>query len=184
MSQLQDPVSGWHPDPYGRFPQRWWDGRQWTGQVRDHGGHTFADPGAATPHPGYASQPHDGGPVPGYWAPPVAPRSGSPGLAIASLVLGVGSLGFALIPFIGFFSVPFALCGLGLGIAGLVRAAKGYGGKGLSIAGICTATAALLMSVVYVFLIGATVDDSYSDINTDPSNGICNQDRFLQDPDC
>jgi hypothetical protein len=28
-----------------------------------------------------------------------------------------------------------------------------------------------------------TVDD-FDGINSDPSNGVCNEDRFLQDPDC
>lgn len=26
---------GWHPDPYGRFRSRWWDGSEWTAYARD-----------------------------------------------------------------------------------------------------------------------------------------------------
>lgn len=26
---------GWHPDPLAHFPQRWWDGEQWTERVRN-----------------------------------------------------------------------------------------------------------------------------------------------------
>lgn len=29
--------TGWHPDPHRRHEHRWWDGRQWTAQVADHG---------------------------------------------------------------------------------------------------------------------------------------------------
>jgi hypothetical protein len=28
---------GWNADPYGRYELRYWDGRQWTGHVSDHG---------------------------------------------------------------------------------------------------------------------------------------------------
>ncbi|MBW8826109.1 MAG: CPBP family intramembrane metalloprotease [Acidobacteria bacterium] len=27
-------VRGWHPDPFDRRPERWWDGESWTGYVR------------------------------------------------------------------------------------------------------------------------------------------------------
>ena len=66
-----------------------------------------------------------------------------------------------------------------------MRAGKGHAGKGLSIAGLCTASAALLMSLVYLVLIGASVDDDgLTEINTDPANGVCDPDRHYQDPDC
>ena len=29
------PPAGWHPDPHGRFPQRYWDGARWTAHVSD-----------------------------------------------------------------------------------------------------------------------------------------------------
>jgi len=34
-------ASGWHADPWGEAPYRWWDGTQWTG-------HTTTDPGPPT----------------------------------------------------------------------------------------------------------------------------------------
>lgn len=121
----------------------------------------------------------------GAWAAPqqiaIANVSKSPGLAVASLVLGVGAFFFSLIPLLGFLSIPFAICGLALGIAGVVRANKGYEGKGLSITGIVTSVAALLVSFVYMFAIADAADDG---INSDPIDGFCNTDRYWQDPDC
>lgn len=31
------PTPGWHPDPSGRFPRRYWDGRAWTAHVESNG---------------------------------------------------------------------------------------------------------------------------------------------------
>jgi hypothetical protein len=124
----------------------------------------------------------------GPWAAPqqiaVANVSKSPGLAVASLVLGIGSFFFALIPFVGFTSIPFAVTGVALGIAGLMRAQKGYEGKGLSIAGLATSVAAILVSALYMLIFVVAADDASDGIDSDPSNGICNPERFLQDPDC
>jgi hypothetical protein len=124
----------------------------------------------------------------GAWAAPqqiaVANVSKSPGLAVASLVLGVGAFFFSLIPLVGFISIPFAICGVALGISGVLRAKKGYEGRGLSIAGILASAAALLISFVYVFAIGDAVNDLDDGINTDPVDGFCNVDRYLADPDC
>lgn len=74
----------------------------------------------------------------------------SPGLAIASLVLGIGASCFAFIPVVGFLSVPFALVGLALGIAGFNRARHGFEGKGLATVGIATSLLALAISVAWV----------------------------------
>ncbi|HTW97694.1 MAG TPA: DUF3592 domain-containing protein [Acidimicrobiales bacterium] len=39
----------WHPDPFGRFKMRYWDGSEWTQWVSDGGGATATDP--LTPSP-------------------------------------------------------------------------------------------------------------------------------------
>jgi len=41
---------GWHPDPYGRWQVRWWDGATWTDHVASGGrrGHDPAPAGDAT----------------------------------------------------------------------------------------------------------------------------------------
>ena len=156
-------------------------------------------PGSNPPFQSWASQPpshyvHAGVQTPnfnlpggGSWAAPqqlvVTNASKSPGMAIASLVLGVGAFFFSLIPLVGWASVPFAIVGIALGIAGVVRASKGFEGLGLSIAGIVGSVAALFVSAVYLFAVGAAVDD-VPDANSDPVNGVCDESRFIQDPDC
>lgn len=148
---------------------------------------TYGAPPLA-PHghlPGGVQTPGSGLPGGGAWTAPqqiaVVNVSKSPGLAVASLVLGVGAFFFSLIPLLGFLSIPFAICGVALGIAGAVRASKGYEGKGLSIAGIVTSVAALLVSCVYLFAIADAANDG---INSDPADGFCNTERYWQDPDC
>jgi hypothetical protein len=34
------PGEGWYPDHFGRYPERWWDGTQWTKWVRNQPGGT------------------------------------------------------------------------------------------------------------------------------------------------
>ena len=60
---------GWHPDPLGRYPQRYFDGTQWTAHVVGPAGATTVDPLGVQPGP--ASMPA---------APPVTagPRGGAP----------------------------------------------------------------------------------------------------------
>jgi Na+/H+-dicarboxylate symporter len=89
----------------------------------------------------------------------------------------------SLVPLIGLLSVPFAVVGLGLGIAGIRRAGRGSGGRGMAISGLITCAAALLISALYVW----AFSDEFvhlDEIDTDPPNGVCNEDRYMQDPDC
>lgn len=118
--------------------------------------------------------------------PPGAARpASSNGSAVAALVLGILSL------------VLFWMCGLGvvlgvlavvLGVVGLQRANKepDRPQRGLAIGGIVTGGVAIVVSAVFfvaVFLIGAS-ESEFEGINTDPSDGVCDPDRFMQDPDC
>jgi hypothetical protein len=100
----------------------------------------------------------------GAWAAPqqvaIANVSKSPGLAIAALILGIGAFFFSLIPLVGFASIPFAICGLALGITAFKRASKGYEGKGMAIIGIVGCTAALLISVAYIFILSFAASHS------------------------
>ena len=166
------PASSWAPPP---------------GPARQHVGQPLQAPPYYGPS-AYQQTPTLNRPGGGPWAPPqqigFPSPSKSPGLAVASLILGVGSVLFSLIPFFGFTSVPFAMCGLALGIAGFVRAQKGEEGKGLSIAGMATSAAALLVSAIYLVVLVVAADEASDEINSDPANGFCDTDRFFQDPDC
>lgn len=123
----------------------------------------------------------------GPWAAPqqlvVTNASKSPGMAIASLILGIGAFFFSLIPIIGLLSIPFAIVGLALGISGIVRANKGFEGRGLAITGVVSSLAALFVSAVYLFAIGGAVNELPT-MDSDPSDGICDTSRMWQDPDC
>lgn len=202
---------GWHADPDSRFQQRWWTGETWSDQVADASGAVRTDPmgntasdiTAVQPQPTVAPQVLPPAPIAAYppsmqtpsmnlpggggWAPPqqivVSNASKSPGTAIAALILGVGAFFFSLIPIIGLTSIPFAIVGLALGISAWVRASKGFEGKGLAITGVAACCAALLVSAIYLFAIGTAASDSPK-VNSDPSDGICNPNRPIQDPDC
>ncbi len=153
---------------------------------------SYAPPGGP---PAYGGPPPYGAPAPygGYYAPPGPMGPKTSGLAIAAIVLGGGALLVSLVPVVGWFSVPFALAGVGIGIAGVVQTGKGVvKGKGLAIGGIVTSVLALLVSVLWIFVWNAASNEldnydweQYDDgINSDPSDGSCDLDRYMQDPDC
>jgi hypothetical protein len=189
----------------------WWiasDGKWYPPEARPtvpspEGDRTEQVPAAASP-PAWGAPPQQQAPAWGatpqpppptwgaspYGQPPSGPMATAPaapsnGMAIAALVLGIGSLLFALIPFVGFASVPFAIAAVVLGVIGLGKARELGQGKGLAIGGLVTGALALAVSVLYVLLFVVIADEADDEgINTDPSNGVCNADRFLQDPDC
>lgn len=45
-----DARASWHPDPFRRHDERWWDGRSWTDKVRS-GGAAGIDPPGIVPAP-------------------------------------------------------------------------------------------------------------------------------------
>lgn len=60
-------------------------------------------------------------------------------------------------------------------------------GAGMALAGIITGALGFAVSLVFVlftFVFTESVVNELDDINSDPSDGICNEDRFWQDPDC
>lgn len=71
--------AGWHPDPWGQAPLRWWDGSQWTG-------HTSSGVRVAVPADHHASE---------KWLLPV----GRSPWAIASGYLGIFSILVIFAPF-------------------------------------------------------------------------------------
>lgn len=136
-------------------------------------------PSYGTPPPGSSS----GAPPPPTYG---APGSGSPsygapakqtnGLAIAALVCGV--LSMVCIPPLGFVAVP-------LGIVAMGRARKmGGNGKGLAIGGLVTGIVGILVTIALVIIFVFAADDISDEIDSDPIDGVCNEERVLQDPDC
>ena len=100
------------------------------------------------------------------------------GLAIASMVLGI-----LWIYWVGsILALVFGYVAKGQ----IDRAAGRQTGRGMAIAGIVLGwigVAALALVVVLALAFSDDIDD-LDDINTDPSDGFCDEDRFLQDPDC
>lgn len=141
-------------------------------------------------NPGYQYPPNQYPPDQYGQMPPqlvVTNATKSPGIAVASLVLGVGSLCVAVLPFIGLVSLPFSFVGLVLGFAGLSRAKKGFEGHGIAVAGVITSALALIIPILWIVLFAFAFDDSTTtldQINSDVSNGICDDSRYLEDPDC
>jgi hypothetical protein len=97
------------------------------------------------------------------------------GLAIASLVLGI-----LWIYWIGsILALVFGYVAKGQ----IDRSAGRQGGRGLAIAGIVLGWIGVGVAALLIVLVVAFADD-LDDINSDPSDGFCNEDRFLEDPDC
>jgi len=104
-------------------------------------------------------------------------------MAIAALILGViGVLSFWAV---GFGALP-GLIAIILGVIGMNRAKETGLGGGQAKVGLGLGVIAVVASIVFVVFLVNKADDINFDgrINSDPSDGICNHDRFLQDPDC
>lgn len=138
-------------------------------------------PSYGNPPPGFGGF---GGPQPGPYFGAGRP-SPSTGLAVGALVCGVVSLLAGLVPILNWFSWPLALVAIGLGIAGISKAkSQGGAGRGMAIAGLITGILAILVTIVWTVVLLVVASDADNDINSDPSDGTCNEERFLQDPDC
>ena len=91
-------------------------------------------------------------------APPAAPPRN--GLGIAGFVLGLLGLVFSPIPFVGVVAWPLVVLGLILSVVGLVRVRAGKAtNKGLSIAGIVLSALGLVVSILWVVVIGKAIGD-------------------------
>ena len=112
------------------------------------------------------------------YAPGMAQATSTNGLAIASMVLGI-----LWIWWIGsILALVFGYVAKGQ----IDRSAGRQGGRGMAIAGIVLGwigVAFLALFIVFAIAFGDDVDD-FDGINSDPSDGVCNEDRVLQDPDC
>lgn len=95
-------------------------------------------------------------------------------LGIVSMVL-FWTVGFGIL--LGVLAIIF-------GAIGMRKAGQlpGRLHRGRGLAGIITGAAGILLGIVFIVFVVAATDDV--EINSDPVDGFCNQDRFLQDPDC
>jgi hypothetical protein len=97
------------------------------------------------------------------------------GLAIASMVLGI-----LWIYWVGsILALVFGYVAKGQ----IDRSAGRQSGRGMAIAGIVLGWIGVGALALVVVLAIAFADD-IDGINSDPSDGFCNEDRFLEDPDC
>ncbi|QVT81512.1 hypothetical protein ENKNEFLB_03922 [Nocardioides aquaticus] len=97
------------------------------------------------------------------------------GLAIASMVLGI-----LWLYWVG------SILALVFGYVARAQIKRSHGqqvGGGMAVAGIVLGWIGI--GIALVFVIGAIVAAvSYDEINSLPSNGFCNVDRYMEDPDC
>ena len=112
------------------------------------------------------------------YAPGIAQATSTNGLAIASMVLGI-----LWLYWIGsILALVFGYVAKGQ----IARSAGRQTGRGMAIAGIVLGwigVGVLALVIVLALAFGDDVDD-FDGINSDPSDGVCNEERFLEDPDC
>jgi hypothetical protein len=130
-------VSGWFPDPTGRFEYRYHNGATWTADVAT-GGRRFVDP-MTTPGAPLVTAPPGG--------PPTQTRVGN-GIALAGMVCGIVSLVIGWVPFVGLLGIVAAIVGLSLSIPGLARAKETGERRSFAITGIITSAIGLVVGAL------------------------------------
>ena len=130
-------MSGWFPDPTGRFEYRYHNGTAWTADVSS-GGRRFVDPMTA-PGARVITAP------PG--AQPTQARVGN-GIALAGMVCGIVSLVIGWVPFVGLLGIVAAIVGLSLSIPGLARAKETGERRSFAITGIITSAIGLVVGAL------------------------------------
>jgi hypothetical protein len=123
-------VSGWYPDPTGRFEYRYHDDRAWTADVAT-GGRRSVDPLSS-------------------YTPP-AGNGGNNGLAVAGMVCGIVAVVIAWVPFIAVLGLIAAIVGLALSIPALAKSRQ-TGRRGFAITGIVTSACGILLGVAGIVL--------------------------------
>jgi hypothetical protein len=136
-------VSGWYPDPMGRFEYRYHNGQAWTADVAS-GGRRYVDP-------------LDGPPAARSFDPPGAPtgpgvRKVGNGIALAGMVCGIVGLVISWVPLLGLLGIVAAIVGLCLSISGLRRSRETGERRAFAITGIVTSAAGIALGVVGIVL--------------------------------
>ena len=123
----------------------------------------------------------------GRWYPPQAVGVAPPtnGMATASMVLGI--IGLCLFWALGLGGL-LGLLAVIFGGVGMSRSSTlpGQYLRGRAKAGLAMGIIAMVASGIFFVATIAAVDDAVEDleIDSDPPNGVCDMDRFMQDPDC
>lgn len=156
--------AGWHPDPYGRYEFRYFNGQRWTSDVSVDG-QRFVDPGMpGAVQPAFA--PH--GSWPPGWAPQLpGDRPPTRGFALAAFWVGLSSFVFGWVPFVFVLAALGAITALVFGLLALGRVRSGQGtGRGFAIAGLVLGVAALGACVAGLAFTRAVVRelDAYLDV--------------------
>jgi hypothetical protein len=136
------PVSGWYPDPTGRFEYRYHNDDRWTGDVATNG-QRFVDP-LPTPASGHGARGAD----PGAGGPAVHGN----GIAVASMVCGIVALVIAWIPFLGVAGLIAAVVGLALSVPAMRRSRPSGTRRGIAITGLVTSSIGIALGVVGIVL--------------------------------
>jgi len=137
------PVSGWYPDPMGRFEYRYHNGEAWTADVAT-GGRRYVDP-----LDGSRAQPAYGGP--GTPQGPTFRKAGN-GIALAGMVCGIVGLTISWLPVLGVLGIIAAIVGLCLSIAGLRRSRETGERRAFAVTGIVTSAIGLVLGIVGIVL--------------------------------
>lgn len=82
------------------------------------------------------------------------------------------------------FGVLLGLLGVVFGAIGMKKADRlpGRHNRAQGLAGVLTGIAGIVFGLLFIALLVSGAGDV--EINSDPSDGFCDEERFLQDPDC
>ena len=136
-------MSGWYPDPTGRFEYRYHNDRHWTSDVATNG-QRYLDPLPSPPI----------GPSTGASAAPAPTHEGGGGngMAVAAMVCGIVALVIAWIPFVGVLGLAAALTGLGLSVPAMRRSKPTGARRGAAITGLVTSSIAVVLGILGIVL--------------------------------
>ena len=141
-------MSGWYPDPAGRYELRFHNGEVWTADVST-GGQRYLDR-----------------------LPIETPRRRGNGVAVAAMVCGIASVVTSWIPFVVVIGLAAAIVAIVLGIVGLRRSRDSDGaGSGFAVAGIITGSVGVLAAVVGVVLSVLVIREINAFLDPGPVDG-------------
>ena len=140
-------MSGWYPDPAGRYELRFHNGEVWTADVST-GGQRYIDRLPIEP-----------------------PRRAGNGLAVAAMVCGIASVVIGWIPFVVAIGLAAAIVAIVLGIVGLRRSRTSGAGSGFAVAGVITGSIGVLASAVGIVLSVVVIRELNAFLNPGPVDG-------------